>query len=257
MTDMSNRPRPPTPLNAEQINDHLDYILDGLVRRIDDELLPALWQTAKVLPTITNAEEEGVVTENLRMANVAIRLAKEHHQSEKLPFLSGGRAVDTWFRELTGRLVDAMIPVQAALTEYKTRLLEAERAAARRAQEAAQAEADRRAEEAGRAMRERPEQAGRALDAAAKSAEEADKATQRAEGRSSSLTRSRGPMGAVSSLRTTWAWEVADFDAVPREYLTVDADAIKNAARQRDASGRPTTVIPGIRWVERQTAQVR
>jgi hypothetical protein len=59
-------------------------------------------------------------------------------------------------------------------------------------------------------------------------------------------------------VRTSWRWEVADINAVPREYLTVDEGAIKEAVRlNRDESGKPTITIPGIRFVAEHKMAVR
>jgi uncharacterized membrane protein YqiK len=54
------------------------------------------------------------------------------------------------------------------------------------------------------------------------------------------------------STRTVWDWEVADINAIPREYFTLDTVKIAAVVRaKKDAHG-----IPGIRATSRQVAAV-
>lgn len=255
MNDMSNTPPPPTPLTAAEINAYLDYALASLFTR-RDALIKALTLTAEMSPRIEDDAQLGDVAENVKMAGALGRTTEDRRVENKAPFLTGGRVVDMWFRAFVEPLDQAMAPVQRIMDDYGARKLARQRAEAEAARKAAQLEADRLAARAAAAL-----DAGRDADAvleqAALAADVATKADSWADARPAELTRARGVYGATASMRETWAWEIEDIGKIPRAYLMVNPDAIKAAAKARDASGKPAIVIPGIRWTSSTRMGVR
>jgi hypothetical protein len=247
---LPNAPQPPKPLSRDEINEYLAYACSALIER-RDELVAALREMAATYETIDDDDTLGVVAENMRMANTLRRSADDTRKQQKDPFLSGGRTVDLWFSTFGQPLSDVCEPIQRAMDAYGKRKLAAQRAAAEAERARAQAEADRQAERAAQRM------TSEALNAAALAAQEADRAEIKANARPAELTRTRGDYGAVASVRSTWSWEITDIAAVPRQYMIVSPDSIKEAAKQRDPSGKPVAEIPGIRWVEQTRMGVR
>lgn len=71
--------------------------------------------------------------------------------------------------------------------------------------------------------------------------------THRAAGASSAeLSRTRTDLGAVASLRTTWTFDVTDYDAVPRVYLEVNRPAIAAAIKAATVDGKCDLKIDGV-----------
>lgn len=242
-----NTPAPPRPLDAIEINDYLAYIGEALIQR-RDALVAALRNMAAASPTIEDDEVLGDIAENMRMAAALSRTGEDRRKETKEPFLLGGRVVDAWFKRWLEPLSNAMAPVQSAMNDYAARKLAAARAVA--AHEAARrlAIAEAAAQEAAAAMRARAPDVAviAALDQAASAERDVAAAEARAMARPADLTRSYGTYGAVASVRQSWAWRVDDPALVPRHYLMLDDDKIRQAAKQRDASGRPVVVIPGV-----------
>jgi len=255
----ANTPPPPAPLTAEQIKEYLDYAMTALLAR-RTEIIAALAATAKAYPTIDDDETLGEVAENVRMANALTRTAEDRRKTEKGPYLAGERTVDTWFKTFGAPIATALAPVQTAMNDYGARKLADERAKAEKARKEAEAEEARRLAAAAEAMRAKGPNVDDALAAAAAASKDAEQAGAAAMARSSALTRTRGVYGASASVRTTWRWEVVNMADIPPEYLitSVNEEAVKQAAlASRDASGKPTIVIPGIRFVPDHKTVVR
>lgn len=242
----ANTPPPPTPLTPAEIAAFLDYALESLGSR-RDEIIQALTANFSKYPTIQNDDALGVIAENMRMAGVLARTAEKRREEHKEPFLNGGRAVDVWFKAWKVPLENISGKVQKLMDDYGAQKLAAQRATAEAERKRAQAEADRAAEVAAAELR-KGRSAQAALDVAAAAAAQAEEAETRSQARAPDLTRSTGIFGATASVRETWDHEVLDASKVPRKYLVVSEALIKLAMRDRDATGRPIAVIPGIRW---------
>ena len=75
---------------------------------------------------------------------------------------------------------------------------------------------------------------------------------------SADLSRTRGDFGSVTSLRTTWGFEVDDLTKVPATYLLLNEQMVRAAIRTAPKKdGVPQINIPGIRVVAEQKAGVR
>lgn len=112
----------------------------------------------------------------------------------------------------------------------------AERAEAARIEAAAKAE-----------RREQERAAAEARDAAAAAQRQSDKAGRLERANAAELSRSRSDLGAVSSLRTTFTFDVEEPSLVPREYLEVNGSAIDRAIKAATYNGRCDLTIPGVR----------
>lgn len=253
-----NAPSLPKPLSKAEINEYLAYALEQMISR-RDQLVKALLASAAAYPRIDDDEVLGEVSENMRMAGTLVRTtAKARHTEHKAPFLDGGRVVDAWFKTWAAPLEAAMAPIQQAMNAYGARKLAAAEAAAaeaKRLADAAQARAQQEAE--GALRRGRPDVADSALDRVAEAAKTSEAADKLASARPADLTRSYGTFGAVASAKRTWKWRVTDIALVPRDFLMINEDAIKAVAKQRDASGKPTYIVPGVEWFSEVSMGVR
>jgi len=160
-----------------------------------------------------------------------VKQAGAAHKQEKSLFLSGGRAVDTFFKARSERLSAALAPTLARLKAYRDEVVAAERHRHREAQERATEEArSSLAEaEAHRARAKRPSEGEQSFEERRDAIETrrlADNAAERAEAvrRMASAPlepmRIRGNDGATTFVRRTWSFEVIDRDHVPREYMS-------------------------------------
>jgi len=255
----SNAPPPPEPLSAQQVTEWLDYCLADLVERRNEEVVPALDAMIEAHPQVEDDEAAALFTDNIRIAGDMERAARERILAEKRPFIDAGKTVDGWRDRFMTTLGAPLQQARAILLDYQTRKAAAARAEAqRRAAEAA--ERARRDAEAAAAVQRRgifdPDD-GQA-HAAADSARAARNAAEIAAGKPAQLAKTVGHYGAVASVRTRWEYEIEDFDKIPLAYLMINDSAIKAAMKQRDkATGRPTTKVPGIRWVEVASLGIR
>lgn len=157
-------------------------------------------------------------------------------------------------REEKARLDAAKRAEEAAAAEAARMEREATDKAARAAAAEARAEADRLAAERAEQERQNREARDRAAAARVESSEaKADSKVKAAE-----LTRARTDLGVVSSLRTTWVFEVEDADEVPRAYLSVNEGAIRVAIKAATTkAGDCPLRIPGVKIYAKQESIVR
>lgn len=251
----TNAPPPPRPLSAEEIKDYLDYNGQPLRER-REELIRALQANLRQHPAINDDAVLGMVAENIRMALALTRTTEERRTADKSPFLSGGRVVDGWYRDLIAPLLLAMAPLQQIMNEYGERKLERSRAQAQADRLRLAAEAEKAAHRAADAL-EQGKRADEALNHAAEASAAADAAAAFATARPAELTRTHGVFGAVASVRQKWRWRVIDISLVPRTFLTVDAEAVDAAGKSRTPDGKPYVQIPGIEWYSETKMGVR
>lgn len=244
------------PMGAMQVRLYLIDSEAPLVKRRDD-LLAGVAHFEEKHPTITNEEDQARAADFVRQIQQHIKLATDHFTPAKKPFLDGGREVDKFFKEIKEPLEAGLNRVRAPMTAYANEQERIRRAEAARIAAEAQAEAARIARELAdqqRAERERQEAIARAeyvppapieaapvsIDDAIAAAEIAEKATKAAVAKPADFSRTRGEMGAVSSLREIVEVELVNLDEVPREFLIFDAAKAKKAAQ----AGRKH--IPGV-----------
>jgi hypothetical protein len=251
----TNAPPPPTPLSPREIAEFLDYAGTQLKDR-RAEVTAALDANIAAHPEIEDDEVLATIAENMRLAAALGRTAEERRVQHKDPFLEGGRVVDGWFKRFRAPLDKAMAPVQAAMDAYGARKLARQQAEAEAQRKSAQAEADRAIARASEALRQGGS-ASAALDLAADAALRAEEAEERTHARPADLTRTYSDFGAVASVRQKWKWRVVNAAAVPREYLMIDDDLVKVAAKKRDSAGKPVVMIPGIEFYAETKMGVR
>lgn len=281
----NNPPDPIALLIAELRETH-----GPLVERAD-----ALLGMTERLPASCDDDDTAVkLTDAIKSCTAFTKNSDAARVSAKEPHLAAGRAVDGFFKKLSDpvdalkvRMSNLLTAFQRRKADEERRVREAAAAEARRiadeearlAREAARkaAEEKRAAEEAERLAREASTRAEReaarlareAADAAAEAAREAkDRASvakqeanvsrSDATVKAAELTRSRSDLGAVASLRTTWAFELEDLDEVPRSYLSLNDGAVRAAIKSATTKdGKCSLKIPGIRIYEKQESVVR
>jgi uncharacterized membrane protein YdfJ with MMPL/SSD domain len=252
-----NAPPPPAPPpTPQEVTAYLDYALEGLTTR-RAEIKAALDATIAAHPHIDDDEVLGTFIENKRMAADLTKTAEAQRVVHKRPYDSAASTVQGWFAKFGAPLAEPLMTFQRLMNDYGERKDAAKREADRLAAIAAQAEADRKAEEAAEAMRRQAPEADAKLAQAAEAAAEAEQVTERLEAKPAANTRSYGQFGATASMRRTWSWEITDEAAVPRQFLQINEAAIREAAKRRDSSGKPTAVISGISWVAKNAMVVR
>lgn len=225
----NNAPHDANPLRERMAEESADL----LARR--DELLAG---AARVPATIGDDETAGKVADFLKMTTACIKNAETKRVDTKEPFLAAGRTVDAFYKAVTEPLDKMKRNVEARLTAWQRQKAEEERRARVEAERLAQ-EAARKAAEAARlaeqAIRDEA-QLQRAIEAAetAKQAQaDAVVAEKSAAAKPAELSRTRGEVGAVASLRTFWDFTDLDRATLDLEALRqhLPADALEKAVR--------------------------
>lgn len=206
---------------------------------------------------VLNDEEEAMLTE--RIAGILTVSDAYHgkptsaHTVAKEPFLKGGRVVDAVLNaELKGPLVEVGEKLKKPLKDYKDakvkRLREEQAAALKRA-------ADEAAREAARASE------GQTDMESALAAEQAslDAIAEVENSKTSSISQSRGDLGALSGLRGKWKARVVNESLVPRWGWKLDLEIIEFKMNQSKdkKSGAPTIEIPGVEFYQETSLSVR
>lgn len=117
--------------------------------------------------------------------------------------------------------------------------------------------AARDAEAAREARRAQERAAAIARDEAAAAERERNKTSRAERASAAELSRNRSDLGAVSSLKTVWTFEVEEPSLVPREYLEIDEGAINRAIKAATHDGKCDLTIPGCRIFPMRDAVTR
>lgn len=206
---------------------------------------------------VKDDEEESALTE--RIAGILAVVDAYHgkpqsaHTVAKEPFLKGGRIVDAVLNsELAGPLVSICNGLKKVLKDYKDakvkRLREEQAAALKRA-------ADEAAREAARASE------GQTDMETALAAEQAslDAIAEIESSKTSSMSQSRGDLGALSGLRGKWKARVVNEALIPRVFMMPDMGLIEgkmNSSKDKK-TGSPTCEIPGVEFYQETSLSVR
>ena len=170
-------------------------------------------------------------------------------EKEKAPYLQAGRTVDAFFKDLA-----------KAITEGKAKLLGVQGIYLRRkaAEERArvEAEAKRLREEAERKAADAKTDADleEAVGYEQASLDRQDQAN--AKPAELARTRSTSAIGSLSTLRTTWHYEVEDITKVPEQYKMVNDKAVNAYIREQTKGSGTPAPIPGLKIFSRQDAVV-
>jgi hypothetical protein len=253
----NNPPEPLDPIEA------LDLRLsrahrEMVVRFIDLEL-----SCARVPNPLESDEDAAAATDFIAQCQAHIKKAETAHRKEKEYFLKAGRIVDGFFKRRCTRLSGALVPVAGRLRAYRDQIAEREaerHEAARReseaaAQRAAEEEAEHRAEadrlaQTAQSPAERRQAAEQLLLAEAAATRAA--AAQQATLAKPEPTHIRGDYGSTAYVRKVWTFEVVDLDQVPRDYMSLDVEVVREAIN-KDA----VRDIPGLKIYQSETLHVR
>jgi hypothetical protein len=246
----TNRPTAPSPATIQE------WLADSeaaLVKR-RDEILAGYKRFLAANPT--GIQDEGVQARAADFAgpkglmNAFLREAEQDRNVEKRPYLDGGDAVDAFFATLKDPVESCQKDMRTKMRVFAERLEEERRKAARLEAERLAAEAALAEDHAVDTMDEQD------LQTAMEIAREAEAAQALAEAKPAELSRTRGEMGTVVSLRSRW---VADYEAsdlmglvravargeAPLHYLQFNTTRINYAVRTEKVR-----VIPGVRIKE-------
>lgn len=242
------------PDDIELLREKLDAQTLDLQRRVDD------LKTAEArLPEITDDASAGDAADFVKMATAAIKDADAKRVDAKEPFLKAGRAVDGFFKGLSDPLDSLRRRVEQRITVY-LRAKEARERAAREAEaKRLRDEAEAREREARRLERARldDEAARRRQEAAASAAEAAAVEAKTEKAKPADLSRTRGDMGSVASLRRAWVGTITDVRKVDLEALRpyIRPDALQKALNLAVQAG--VREIAGCTIEETTMANVR
>ena len=246
--------QPPEAIDAQAFNARLLATHVDLLARFCDFQLAC----GRMPDPIASEEDAATATDFIAQCQLQVKQAEAAQKQEKSLFLSGGRAVDTFFKARSERLSAALAPTMARLKAYRDEVVAAERHRHREAQERATEEArSSLAEaEAHRARAKRPSEGEQSFEERRDAIETlrlADNAAERAEAaRRMALAplepmRIRGNDGATAFVRRSWSFEVIDRDHVPREYPVVREAITYDGIRH----------IPGLRIFQTEGLRVR
>jgi len=250
---------PPEPLDSIE---GLDIRLAKRHRELVVRFIALELGCARVPNPLQTAEDAAATTDFIAQCQSHIKKAEAAHKQEKVYFLMGGRIVDAFFKRHSSRLMSALAPAAVGLKSYRDQIAELEakrydearRVSEAEAHQAAEEEADYRAE-ANRLALTAQSAADRELaaeqlllaDAAAARAAAAQRAAAAPE-----PTHIRGDYGSIAYVRKTWTFEIIDLDQVPRDYMSLDTDVVREAIN-KDAIRK----IPGLRIYQTEALQVR
>jgi hypothetical protein len=204
----------------------------------------------------------GQMADFVKQFSTAIKRANDARTAEKEPHLEAGRVVDGFFKAVIDGLEAKKRALTDRLTAYQRKKAEEERQRRLAAEAAAREEAARKEREA----REAAEQAkdddslAHAIaieETAEQSKADAIEASAAASAKPAELSRTRGDYGALSSLRTSWVFEITDRAVLDLEKLRpyfAPADLDKAVRGFVRAGGRD---LAGAHIYESTTAVVR
>jgi hypothetical protein len=250
--------QPPEAIDAQAFNARLLATDVDLVARFCNLQLAC----GRMPEPIASEEDPATATDFIAQCQLQVKQAEAAQKQEKSLFLSGGRAVDTFFKTRSERLSAALASTVAPLKANRDEVAAAERHRHSEARERATEEArSSLAEaEAHRARAKRPcegEQSFEERRDAIETLRLADNAAERAEAarRMASALEPmhiRGNDGATAFVRRSWRFEVIDRDHVPREYMTLDVAVVREAITHDGIRH-----IPGLRIFQTEGLRVR
>lgn len=245
------------PADANPLRDRLAEDSAALLAR-RDELLDG---ATRVPATIGDDETAGKVADFIKLTTACMKNAEATRVARKEPFLESGRIVDAFYKAVTDPLDKMKRGIEGRLTVWQRAKAEEERRVRAEAERVAREAAEAAAEAARLAERAANDEAQlqRAIEAAerAKQAQaDAVVAERAATVKPAELSRTRGEVGAVASLRTFWDFTDLDRDTLDLEALRqhVPADALEKAVRSYvKAGGRQ---LRGVRIFENTATRV-
>ena len=207
---------------------------------------------------ITDAETAGKCADYIKKVSSCQKKVEALRVGEKEPYLTLGRVVDGFFKNISDPLEAARRTAMKPLDAFNKRAADEERRRrdeeTRQAREKAQEEA-RIAQALERANQVAP--AAEMIDRAAASAVVADKLAKEADAKPAHLAHVRGESGARAALRTWWVGEVNSLEVIDLEVLRhhLNPDAVQKAVNSFVAAGG--RVLKGATIYEKSETVVR
>jgi hypothetical protein len=250
-------PEPLDPIAALEMQLSLRH-REMVVRFVDLEL-----GCTRVPNPLEAAEDVAAATDFIAQCQAHIKKAEGAHKQEKEYFLKAGRIVDGFFKRRCTKLTGALVPIAVRLKAYRDEIAErdaqrheaARRAREAEAQRAAEEEAEHRAEadrlaQVAQSPAERQRAAEQVLLAEAAASRAA--AAQQAAMTKPEPMHIRGDYGSTAYVRKMWTFEVIELDAVPRDYMSLDVDVVREAITKDGVRD-----IPGLRIYQSESLHVR
>lgn len=183
-------------------------------------------------------------------ARDVFKQAEKARETEKEPYLTGGKEVDAFFSIFKERLkrigdvFNAIADDHARAVAAEARRKAEEEARIARAEAERQAEIARRAEEANR-----PKTADKHDARAAEAEHRAEQAEAVASAPAADLVRNRLDTSVLSTARTEWAFEITDYSAIPLDVLRpyLKREHVEQALRAFVKINRDATPVKGVR----------
>ncbi len=179
----------------------------------------ALLDAETRLPEISNDDIAGKVGDMILLITSACHAAELDRKREKEPHLAAARTVDSYYKQIAEPLDALKTRVSRRLTAYLTAKAERERRA--REDEACRLreEAERQATAAAQVEAAAPAAAAIVMEQAIATEAQAAEAARAAQAKPAELSRTRGDVGSVASLRVRWVGEVTDRATLDLEAL--------------------------------------
>jgi hypothetical protein len=223
---------------------------------------------------IADDEAQGKAAEFVAQLKACAKEAERIHGVVKAPYLACGRAADAYFKRIGDGLVAMARDIEGMQTAYARAKIEAERKRrqeeadrlAREAREAAEAARRQQEEDAKKATPPArqigtmfgipvspdpntvaaepppPPVNNQVMETAEIASARAAEAQRAANASDLELSRTRGSMGALASLRAKWEFRVTDITKVPAKYLMINESLVKAEVKAL----KDKTDIPGI-----------
>ena len=231
----------PVSLLIQLQEDHVSY-----TTRRDALLAGVMRFHAEFTDGIQAEADQRRASDFVRQIKLAAKDAEEARKAAGTPLLEATRVINAFFKTgIVDKLADAARSVEAAMTVFAVSQERAARLAAQAVRDAAEAEANRLSAEAERTMR--PQMLDRAIQAEAV----AEGARKAADASVSDLSRTRGDLGGVTSLRSRWTYKVTNPAAIPVEYM------VDNQVMLNEAIRKGLRELPGIEIYNDMKAVVR
>lgn len=228
-------------VSPDQIERLTENYADLLQRKA--ELLSA----AERAPTAcTDDDIAKKMTDFVGQLAACMAAATKAHKVEKEPHLRAGQTVDEFFRDIRAPLLTFKQTFEGIIGDWQFRKQEAERLANLEKERLAREEMERLLAEAENEL---------GLDAAIAQEAAAIEAAAIAAARPLERSRIHGDL-ATGSLITGYEYEIVDLDQVPRQFLVLDALAVRRHIAARPQDGEPVPV-PGLRFIPVHKARIR
>lgn len=258
MTDTIGHNRPPADLLlGEPLREKLEAENFEIWNRA-----VGLLNAAERVPPIEDEETAQNAGDFIKQLTAVAKAAEASRVHNKEAYLEGGRQVDGWFKRIADPIAKAKRTIEANLSDFLRRKEYAERLERQRLEREAWVRAQQEREAAERAAAEAVTESDLQLaiqkeqQARQAEADEA-KAAKLANVSAAKLSQTRGELGSLASLRTTWIFSELDRRELDLEALRnhIPVDGLEKAVRSFiKAGGRE---LRGVRIHETTDAVVR